>query len=362
VNRHSRPPPHAQDADRFQIEELHGIGFPHTLLDWLDRDLSEPVRIMGEWLTTTSRIIVSAPTGLGKTNWVIALGLHSAAGKHFLCWQAHGKFRVLYIDGEMSRRLLRKRLKDAVRRLNIDPNDVVFYTLSHEDIPHFQPLNSEAGRKFVLDFIKTKGGVDLAIFDNIMALTTGDMKDEESWQQTLPLVTQLTVQEVGQIWVHHTGYNKEHGYGTSTREWRMDTVMLCAEQQRPDTDVSFSLNFTKARERTPETRRDFEEITIALLNDEWTYSGAPQKQKKPSPRARKFLDALQNAFVDAEKHRFQTWQAIKISAWQAECARIGLIDLDANRQSARSQMSKYKLELIAFNCIACNDDLVWEIK
>jgi RecA-family ATPase len=129
---------------------------------------------MGEWLTTTSRIIVSAPTGLGKTNWVTALGLHAAAGVPFIRWQTHRKFRVLYIDGEMSRRLLKRRLKEAGRRLGVDPNDVVFYPLSHEDIPDFQPLNSEVGRKFVLDFIKTKGGVDLAIFDNIMALTSGD--------------------------------------------------------------------------------------------------------------------------------------------------------------------------------------------
>ena len=142
----------------------------------------------------------------------------------------------------------------------------------------------------------------------------------------------------------------------------MDTVLLFTQQQRPDTDVSFSLTFTKARERTPETRRDFDEITIALSNDEWTYSGPSKKQKEPSPRARKFLDALRNAFVDAEKHRFQTWDAIKICAWQAECVRMGLIDPDAKRDSARAQMHKYRLELIACNRITCNDGLVWEIK
>jgi hypothetical protein len=362
VNKHSHPPPHTKDAEKISIEPLNGIGFPHTLVDWFDRVLEEPERILGEWLTTTSRVVINAPTGLGKTNFALALGLHAAAGKDFLRWRVHRPFRVLYIDGEMSRRLLKKRLREATHRLGVSPRSIVFYPLNHEDIADFQPLNSEAGQKFVLDFIKKKGGVDLVIFDNIMALTTGDMKDEESWQRTLPLVAKLTAQEIGQIWVHHTGYNKEHGYGTSTREWRMDTVMLFTEQQRPDTDVSFSLTFTKARERTPETRRDFEEITIALLDDEWIYSGTPQKQKKLSPRARKFLDALRNAFVSAEKHRFQNWQAIKISAWQAECELIGLIDRDAKRDSARAQMSKYRVELITAGCITCHDDLVWEIK
>ena len=330
----THPLPNANDADKIRIEALDGTGFPHTLAAWLERDLSDPVRVMGEWLTTTSRIIVSAPTGLGKTNWVMALGLHAAAAKDFLHWHAHGKFSVLYVDGEMSRLLLKKRLKDATRRLGINPNDVVFYALSHEDIPDFQPLNSDAGRKFVLDFIKTKGGVDLAIFDNVMALTTGDMKDEESWQQTLPLVTQLTALKVGQIWIHHTGYNKEHGYGTSTREWRMDTVMLFTEQKRPDTDVSFSLTFTKARERTPETKRDFQDVSIALVNNEWICTEAKESRKRPSPLGRKFLQALHNAFAGGKKIRVETWQAISVDDWLAECTKLGLIDREAKPHSA----------------------------
>jgi hypothetical protein len=359
--KHSRPPPHTADADKLQIEVLDGIDFPHTLADWLERNLPPPRLILGEWLTTTSKVLVSAPTGLGKTNFVLALAAHAAAGRNFLHWQPHGKFSVVYVDGEMSRRLLTKRLKDAVRRVELNPAEVTFYVLSHEDIDRFKPLNTPEGKGFILDFVKKVGGVDLIIFDNVMALTVGDMKDEESWQQTLPLVAELTRQEIGQIWVHHTGHNKERGYGTSTREWRMDTAMLLTEQPRADTDVSFSLTFTKARERTPETRRDFGEITIALSNDEWTYSGASQKRNQPSPKARKFLDALRNAFVGAEKHHFQAVEAIKIGVWQAECARAGLIDFDAKRDSARTQMRKYRLELITCNLIACNDDLVWEI-
>jgi AAA domain len=362
--KHSRPPPHTADADKFQIEVLDGIDFPHTLTDWLERNLPPPRLILGEWLTTTSKVLVSAPTGLGKTNFVLALAAHAAAGRNFLHWQPHGKFSVVYVDGEMSRRLLTKRLKDAARRVELNPAEVTFYVLSHEDIDRFKPLNTPEGKGFILDFVKKVGGVDLIIFDNVMALTVGDMKDEESWQQTLPLVAELTRQEIGQIWVHHTGHNKERSYGTSTREWRMDTAMLLTEQPRADTDASFSLTFTKARERTPETRRDFEDVTIALLHDQWTYSAAPSKKRKePSPLGKKFLDALRNAFADAgaEKIKVQAWQAIKIDAWKAECVRLGLIDPEAKPDSARTLLAKYRRELLAANLIACDGALMWPV-
>ena len=61
----------------------------------------------------------------------------------------------------------------------------------------------------------------------------------------LPLVTALTANGIGQLWVHHTGHDTTKGYGTKTREWQMDTVIHLTEITRPDTDVSFSLTFPK---------------------------------------------------------------------------------------------------------------------
>jgi hypothetical protein len=41
------------------------------------------------------------------------------------------------------------------------------------------------------------GGVDLVIFDNMMALLGGDMKDEESWRKTLDWQKSLTRRHIG---------------------------------------------------------------------------------------------------------------------------------------------------------------------
>ncbi len=207
---------------------------------------------MGHWLNTTSRGLLTAATGIGKTNYGIAIGMRSAEGQDFLHWQARRKARVLYVDGEMSRRLLRQRVLDEERRLGTSPE--AFFALSHEDIPSFKPLNTIEGQAWMNALIDKIGGVDLVILDNIMCLTVGDMKDPEPWQQTIPWALSLTKRAIGQLWIHHTGHDETRSYGDKTREWQMDTVAHLDAVKRDDTDISFSMSFKKARERTPTTR------------------------------------------------------------------------------------------------------------
>jgi hypothetical protein len=329
---------------------------PLSMDAWLERELPPPDFIMGEWLTTTSRAVLNAPTGLGKTNFTLALCAHIAAGQDFLHWRGRRPANVLFLDGEMSRRLLKRRAQDVARRLGFNPSGL--YLLSREDISDFPPLNTPGGIAFLNSAIDHLGSVDLIAFDNIMSLIAGDMKDPKAWQQTLPLVSSLTKRAVGQFWVHHTGHDTSRGYGDKTREWEMDVVLHLTEAKRADTDVSFELTFLKARERTPETRRDFQDVTIALVEDQWTCSAVTARRSKPSPLGSKFLEALQDALAGGEAIPFQSWNAIKEDLWVAECARRGLIDL-AKRPNARSLVSKYKRELIAHNLIGCHNDLVW---
>ena len=61
-------------------------------------------------------------------------------------------------------------------------------------------------------------------------------------------VRSLTRRRVGQIWLHHTGHNESHCYGTKTREWQMDTCILMKRVDTDSDDLTFSLEFTKARE------------------------------------------------------------------------------------------------------------------
>jgi AAA domain len=335
---------------------------PLTLGDWRDRDLPLPDFIMGHWLSTTSRALLTAATGLGKTNFGIALGMRSAAGRDFLHWQARRSARVLNVDGEMSRRLLRQRVLDEAQRLGANPE--TFFALSHEDVPNFKPLNTIEGQAWMNALIDKIGGLDLVILDNIMCLTVGDMKDPEPWQQTIPWALSLTKRSIGQIWIHHTGHDETRSYGDKTREWQMDTVAHLDAVKRDDTDVSFSMAFRKARERTPTTRFDFQDVKIALVHDRWEHEVTEAvRAEKVSPRVQKALDALNNVLASEQAVTLSgNRRAAHRDHWAAECSARGLIDLAGKAESARTLMNTFRLDLVAANRIACEGDLSWVLR
>jgi hypothetical protein len=336
----------------------HPKGVIITLEDWIARDLPDRDLLMGDWLSTTSRTIISAPTGLGKTNFSIAVGMRVASGAGFLHWRGHRPARVLFVDGEMSRRLLKQRLIDETQRCGDMPKG--FYALSHEDMADFKPLNTPEGQASVNKVIEKIGKVDLLIADNVMCLTSGSMIDEESWAQTLPWVRSLTHQCIGQIWVHHTGHDETHGYGTKTRDWQMDTVLLLGTVSRSDADISFNMNFVKARERTPATRADFQDVRVALVKDDWTYVASETKNEgRISPTASKFLAALTNVIGSDQATVHRGRRSATSERWRAECTVLGLIDTHAKPDSARTLFSKHRRELIAANRVACEGDFSW---
>ena len=94
---------------------------PLTAGEWLTRDLPPPDQLLGDWLTTTSRVLLSADTGLGKTLLCMDSATHTAGGVDFLHWHAHRPARVLYVDGEMSRRRTSSESKAASAAWGLPP-------------------------------------------------------------------------------------------------------------------------------------------------------------------------------------------------------------------------------------------------
>jgi RecA-family ATPase len=250
---------------------------PLTLAEWLERDLPEPDNLLGTLLNTTCRAILAGPTGLGKTMFGLSAAITMADGEAFLHWNAGRKCRVLYVDGEISRREMKRRLKDAVRRSGAKPEGLII--LCKEDFEDMPPLNVPKGQKWMDAFIETHGPFDFIFFDNVQALLAGNMKDEEQWAETLPWIKALTRRAIGQMWFHHTGHDESRSYGSKAREWQMDTVILMERIDLPGTDLAFSLKFTKARAKTPDNRQDFEPVTMSLQDDKWTHSQTPTPKK-----------------------------------------------------------------------------------
>jgi hypothetical protein len=143
----------------------------------------------------------------------------------------------------------------------------------------------------------------------------------------------------------------------------MDVVIHLTKVERADTDVSFKLEFRKARERRPDNRADFQEVEISLVNDQWACDAASRASPiKVSPLAMKFLEALQNVVAGGEQpksRRLHGCHAVHSDDWKAECGLLALLDRKGQKNIQRAKFSKYRSEQVAANKIACEAEYTW---
>ena len=284
----------AQDGFEQVLLDLYGA-IPFTLGDWESRKLPPRDFLLGSIFTTTTRAMISAETGLGKTHLAFAFAFAMSAGKPFCHWQAKREARVLIVDGEMSRDLVKERLAEAEKRVGTRPGNL--FVLCREDAEHMPPLDIEEGQAWLDGLIEFVGGIDFLILDNVMSLVGGNLKEEEDWSPVIPWMLALTKRRIGVLWINHTGHDKTRSYGTNTREWQLDTVAVAEKVEDADADIAMRLSFTKARQRRPETREDFEPVVLRLKDDAWTSEGAaPARKRSQGDHA---LDLLRQAIAEA---------------------------------------------------------------
>jgi len=310
-----------------------------SLDHWVEREIPLRERLLGDVLSTTTRMLLVADTGLGKTNFALAITFAVAQGCGFLHWHGTGELhRALYIDGEMSVRLMRDRIEDAIRRAGSKPEGV--FVLNTEDFPEMPPLSDRLGRFAIDKIIAAVGGVDLIVFDNVQALLAGDMKEEMPWKAVLGWVKDLTRRKIAQIWIHHTGHNATRSYGTKTREWQMDVVALLEAVDKPEADLAFALRFPKARERTPGNRSDFEPMIITLADDRWASEAGGATGGKKRPHRDRALELLRDAITregvvpPASAHIPSRTLCVMLGLWRRYCKAGFVVESDGDADAA----------------------------
>lgn len=295
----TRPPPAEEAAP---IEPNTELADALSVISWAALDIPPEKRLLGDLITSSSRMFLVGSTGLGKTLLCYAMVGGMAAHGEFLQWKGDRPSKWLIIDGEMPSALVKARAADMIRRAGghtLPPHNAMIYSRDRADefsrlfpsLGQMAPLNTEAGHQFVMDLIAAVGGIDGIAFDNVMSLAPGDQKDEEIWAGCIPLVDQISRAGIAQIWCDHTGHNTGRQYGSNTKSWRFDAVGIMTplgETEQPTDHVAFKLSFDspgKARRRTPDNWQDFEPRIIRLVDDEW--SSEPVKAVKAAePEAR----------------------------------------------------------------------------
>ncbi len=102
---------------------------------WAALDIPPEPRLLGDLLTSTARVFIVGSTGLGKTQLAHGMAAGIASGAGFLHWKAERPARVLLIDGEMSRSLIKDRIGSALRRslAAVPPGSLVVYGLDRSE-------------------------------------------------------------------------------------------------------------------------------------------------------------------------------------------------------------------------------------
>jgi hypothetical protein len=261
--------------------------------DWLLQDL----------LSTTSRWLVVGETGVGKTLLLLEMAHAMSKGVGFLNWQgvdwrqhANRKrpFRIMYLDGELPAETMKERIAEASRFYGTDL-EVVVYNRDRLGLDELPPLNTEPGREWLKAEIEAVEP-DCIILDNIMALLSGKM-DDEQWEAVKPLIAWIMARRCAQIWVHHPGHDTSRGFGTKTREWHMDAVInLTREGNGDDGDGDrIRLKFTKARMKRPETAHLYRELIIRRTAAGRVTEAAPRKADESGSKS----DILQAEILKA---------------------------------------------------------------
>jgi hypothetical protein len=329
--------------------------------DWAAREFPPLDKLLGDVLTTETRALFFGPTGKGKTTLFLAMACYMAANRQFLHWRNVRPARVLFVDGEQSRRRLLTMFKNEVTRLGVVPSGL--YLLNHDDIPGWAPLNTAAGQNCINNVIEKIGGIDFAFFDNMRYLLSGDLKDGELWEQTLPWVQSLMARKIGQLWAHHTGHDESRSYGDKSKEWGMDVVAQLVPAEKPEALIDFTLQFHKARERDYTNHHDFADVHIRLDQDGWRSTKLTgDRQGKLGDLEKKFYEALCLATSQSGVQQ-EGYPATTLETWKATCVSQGLITLEDGHWTSgtRAKFANNKEALLKKNWIKANETMAWTL-
>jgi hypothetical protein len=317
-------------------------------------------------------------TGIGKTLLAMELAAAIAAGADVLGWQGQAPARVIYLDGELTAETFKDRMQLIAERYGSDiklfgySRDV----LGPDDMP---PLNTPEGQKWLwreIDAIKPH----MIFFDAIMSLLGGSMSEEESWAPVKGFCRQISNRRIAQVWLHHTGHDGSRGFGTKTREWEMDAVIMLTrlkdENGRPDEEpgAAFKLEFTKSRMSTPRNYKQFAPRIVRCLAQGFVTDTSPVKSETDIRRPNEAVtirrafeqtyERLADGILKVPGLDGKPVIKVQVEVIKADLRSRGYLDIDDRGNvtaTARTRLHRAKLDLIATGRFMEKEGLFWRV-
>ncbi len=162
--------------------------------------------------------------------------------------------------------------------------------------------------------------------------------------------------------INHTGHDATRSYGTKTREWQLDTVIIGEKVEDADADLAMRVKFTKARQRRPETREDYQTVVLRLKDDTWVSDGtAPERKRNQGDYA---LDLLRRAIEEAGEQiagEAASVRGVRTELWKKYCDTFDL-SMSDNPSSRDKAFDRARKKLLDKKTIRAKRGKVWIIQ
>lgn len=237
------------------------------------------LEMLGPWLTQPSLGMVYGWRGSGKTWFSMSVAYALASGGDFLGWTAKAPSRVVYVDGEMGRAVIRERQKAICMG---SMKDVLSGDLAYTTFDEYGGvIPNLANRSDWYLYDKMIEDAHILIIDNICACIRpiGKQSDADAWA----IVQEWSIQKRGKgksiLFVHHSGKSGEQ-LGTSMREQPMDYVIALKRSSlsRGDKSCCFELHFEKNRHFYGDNAKSlYAKLVQKHAGVGWEYSSLEEK-------------------------------------------------------------------------------------
>ena len=217
------------------------------------------------------RVMVYGPRGIGKTHFALWLSVFLALGIDFLIWRIKRPKRVVYLDGEMDARDLRKRLEKIAEQYPDLKDTSKLRLLPLRLYEGIRPdLETESGQKLLTDCIPER--TDLVVIDNLSSWTVSGREDAIAWASIERWIQMINRRGAAVLIVHHSGKRTGTQRGTSKREDQVEVIAALrpVSNSVPSDGAKFQVWIEKGRELIGDAKKPFQaELVEGPTGQEW---------------------------------------------------------------------------------------------
>ena len=243
-----------------EVDEDHGWKIPEYDPNRMFEPIPYQAPFISDLIEQDESLMIYAQTGVGKS-WVammmavrLALGEDQQGSEGVRNgWQTNEPTKVMYIEGEMSERVVFQRFQQLCKgrdRATIMKN-LEIRTTNPADLAHTN-VADRACLQVIVDYCKGKG-ITCLILDNLSALfeaaSGADENSAEYGKMVGQVVTRLKHEGITPVLIHHTGKEGSNYRGSSAIAQSFGTTLLLKKCEDFDTEINASWGYTLQKNR-----------------------------------------------------------------------------------------------------------------